>query len=366
MTVRFDYHFDPGPGLEAAPTLAPGQPLMAVLRAVAAAGSLNLAARQLGMSYRHLWGYLQAQEAAFGTALVERRQGQAARLSPCAERLLAAEALALARSQPALEVLAGQMDNQLQAALHPEWPRLSLAASHDLLFAQLRRLAQQQSLLLDIEFLGSAPALERLNSGEAQVAGIHLPLEIPTLCQRDTSIHRRVGRYLKLGEHKLIRMSHREQGLMVARGNPLGIQGLADLTRPALRFINRQPGAATRLILDDLLTLQRIPRSAIHGYRHEEQTHLAVAAAVASGAGDCGLGLRASAVQLGLDFIPLLRDQYFLVCTRDTLDTPPLLQLRSLLESPAYHALVAAQAGYSAEGAGQVISLRQTLPWYKS
>lgn len=367
MAVQFRYVFDPlAGGPPAFPELQADQPLFAILHAIAEAGSLKLAAEQLAFSYRHLWNYLQAQEARFGAPLVDRSRGRRMRLSPVGERLLAAERLILARYLPSVELLAGQFDNELLAAVDPGCRRIRIAASHDLLFGGLRNLAREQSrLLLDIEFLGSAPALERLNAGEALVAGVHLPLDTPAICQRGTGIHLRVGRQLRLGEHKLIRMSRREQGLIVAPGNPKQIRALNDLVRPEIRFINRQPGAATRLMLDDLLALHGIPPTAINGYPHEELTHLAVAGAIAAGIGDCGLGLRASAERVGLDFVPLLADQYFLVCTRDTLDSEPLLQLRALLGSPAYRQLVAGIPGYDGEGAGQIISLRHSLPWYK-
>lgn len=365
MSVHFSYVFEPLAGGSPA-ALQAGEPLLAILRAIAESGSMNLAAGRLQLSYRHLWGYLREQEARFGAALVDRRRGRRMRLSALGERLLAAERLILARHLPSMELLAGQIDNEFQAAVDPGLQRIRIAASHDLLFGALRNLAREQTrLLLDIDFLGSAPALERLNNGEVPVAGIHLPLDTPAICQRGTGIHLRVGRQLRLGEHKLIRMSRREQGLIVAAGNPRQIRGLADLARPGIRFINRQAGAGTRLILDDLLALHGIAPAAINGYPHEELTHLAVAAAVAAGSGDCGLGLRASAAALGLDFIPLLQEQYFLVCTRATLDSEALLQLRALLEAPAYRELVAGTPGYDPEGAGQIISLRHSLPWYK-
>lgn len=367
MTVQFSYVFDLTPGAHPqAIELMADQPLLAMLRAIRDAGSMNLAAAKMQMSYRHLWGYLRKQETHFGAHLVERKRGQRMRLTALSDRLLSAESLILARHMPNMEMLAGQLDNELLAAANPDLPRLRIVASHDLLFSGLRQLACQQTpILLDFEFLGSAPALARLNDGKAQVAGIHLPLDHPAICQRGTYLHLKVGRQLRLGEHKLIRMSNREQGLIVPAGNPLKVRGLKDLARPEVRFINRQAGAGTRLIFDDLLTLYGISEAAVHGYSHEELTHLAVAAAISAGIGNCGLGLRACAERLNLDFVPVLREQYFLVCTREMLDSPPMLQLRQVLTSTEYAELVAKTPGYDPEGAGQIISLRHTLPWYK-
>ena len=114
-------------------------------------------------------------------------------------------------------------------------------------------------------------------------------------------------------EVSLITLAHREQGLIVAKGNPSRIEGIADLTRDGIVFVNRQRGSGTRILLDYLLKKMGIDGSRIDGYGREEFTHLLVAAAVKSGRADAGLGIRAAARALDLDFIPIEHERYDLI-----------------------------------------------------
>ena len=366
MSVKLDYRF-----FAAAPDAFPGDdlplrdPLLGMLDAIRVEGSLAKAAARLGLSYRHLWGALRKHEARLGQALVAGGQGRGARLSACGERLLWAEKRVLARVLPQAERLAAQIDRELLLAVDPGLRLLPVCASHDLLFGLLRaRLQRDARLLLDVDFVGSALALERLNAGGCALAGIHLPLD-ERLCRRGARVHAGLGRALRLGVHKLIRFARREQGLIVAPGNPLGIRTVADVAAPGVLFVNRPRGAGTRLIFDELLARDGVLGPNIDGYRNEEATHLAVAATVAAGAANCGFGLRAAATRFGLDFVPLADEQYFLVCLKPALDSEPMRALVELLRSAEFRALAGALPGYDVEGAGEIVSLRRTLPWYK-
>ena len=106
---------------------------------------------------------------------------------------------------------------------------------------------------------------------------------------------------------------HREQGLIVAPGNPLAIAGIEDVARADVRYVNRQRGAGTRVLLDHELRRRDIPADAVNGYAREEHTHLAIAAAIAAGRADAGLGIMAAARAFGLDFVPVTREPYDLV-----------------------------------------------------
>ena len=175
-------------------------------------------------------------------------------------------------------------------------------------------------------------------------------------------MHRSFGPWLRLGKEKLIRVAQRTQGLIVAPGNPLGIRSLDDLAR--VRFVNRAPGAGTRVLLDQLLADRGIDAGRIDGYQRQEATHLSVATCVASGAADAGFGIEAAARQQGLDFVPVVQEEYFFACSADTVDKPVALQLREALASPAWREVLARLPGYSATEPGSVVSLRRTLPWY--
>ncbi|NMG75387.1 substrate-binding domain-containing protein [Aromatoleum diolicum] len=367
MSVTLDYRFVAG-----AADVRPGgalqlqNPLLAMLDAIHAQGSIGKAATQLNLSYRHLWGELKRHEAAFGQALITGGQGRAAQLSAFGERLLWAEKRILARLLPQAESLAGQIDRELLLAVDPGLQLLPTCASHDLLFGALREaLLRDARVLLDVEYVGSTQALERLNAGACALAGIHLPLDDEHLCRRGSRIHAALGRELRLGTHKLIRVARREQGLMVAAGNPLGLSTLNDLARPGVVFVNRLQGSGTRLIFDELLVRAGVWSADIAGYASGEHTHLSVAANVAAGAANCGFGLRAAADRFGLGFVPLAHEQYFLVCIKDVLETPAMQAVLAALRGAAFRRQAAAVPGYDAEAAGEIVSLRRTLPWYK-
>lgn len=367
MPVNFSYQFDsPRSSLFLGEQMPFANPLFGILAAIREEGSIAQAAERLGLSYRYVWGYLKKQEDELGQKLLAGTQGSAARLSEFGERLLWSERRVLARLAPTAEGMANKLDNELLLATRPALMPLRIAASHDLLFGALReQLMQQGNLLLDADYVDSVGALEQLNSGACMLAGIHFPLDLPHLCQRGSGLHAQLGRQLRLGDHKLIRMALREQGLIVPSGNPLGLYDVYDLVRPEISFVNRQSGSGTRILLDELLRFHRIEPDEIAGYQTEEPTHLAVAASIAAGAANCGFGLRAAAEQFGLGFVPMLWEQYFIVCRKHELESAPVQAVIEALGTPEFRAQVEGVPGYSVADAGQIISLRRTLPWYK-
>jgi putative molybdopterin biosynthesis protein len=147
----------------------------------------------------------------------------------------------------------------------------------------------------------------------------------------------------------VVRLVHREQGLIVAPGNPTGTTGIADVARLGLRYVNRQRGAGTRVLLDHELARLGVSPEAIHGYEREEHTHLAVAAAVAAGRADCGLGVLAAARAFGLDFVPVAKEPYDLVFEPD----PILEPLWALLESEEFRRAVTDLGGYDVSEMGR-------------
>ena len=148
---------------------------------------------------------------------------------------------------------------------------------------------------------------------------------------------------LKPGRHKLIGGARRWQGLLVAKGNPLHLHSLAEVAALRARFVHRQAGSGTRLLLEHLCQQARVAPAQLVGHGlPDEDSHLAVAAAVACGAGDAGLGIAAAASQFGLDFVPLVQEDYFLVCLRDALEQPPVQLLRQVLRGQAWRDTVAA------------------------
>jgi putative molybdopterin biosynthesis protein len=222
--------------------------------------------------------------------------------------------------------------------------------SHDLvldLAASALRAADPRVTLASTN-VGSLGGLVALRDGLCHLAGSHL-------LDADTGSYTLpwVDRVLGDRPVAVVRLVHREQGLIVGPGNPLGLAGIEDLARPGLRYVNRQRGAGTRVLLDHELARRGIAHGAVGGYEREEHTHLAVAAAVAAGRADCGLGVLAAARAFGLGFVPVTREPYDLVMAAETVDDPLLAPLWELLASTAFLERVEALGGYSTDESGR-------------
>ena len=150
-------------------------------------------------------------------------------------------------------------------------------------------------------------------------------------------------------------------GLMVARGNPLRIASLNDLTNPKVRFVNRDQDSGTRVLFVQMLAAHGIDESRINGAQQIEFTHAAVAAYVASGMADASFGVEAAARQFGLDFIRLLTEDYFFVCKRAFLETEPMQRVLDIMKSNEFHEAVGALPGYVASNAGAVSGVKEFL-----
>lgn len=337
-------------------------PLMDMLHAVRAHGSISKAAKAMGFSYRHVWGALKDWEQTLGRNLIVWDKGQRARLSEFGDKLLWAERQAQARLAPQIEALRGDIERAFSTAFDDSAHVLTLYASHDAALSALREQTARQGLHLDIRFMGSVDAIAALNAGRCTMAGFHT-LEQPG---RQSVAARTYRSLLKPGLHKLIGFAHRTQGLMVAPGNPLRITALTDLTRDGLRYVNRAEGTGTRVLLDELLAQAGLQASDLQGYASQEPSHTAVAQAVASNAGDAGLGIEAAAREKGLGFVPLVQERYHLVCLKSELPSPAVAALLTALKSAEWQTTLHQVPGYSGKGAqsGQVLALRQVLPWW--
>ena len=223
--------------------------------------------------------------------------------------------------------------------------------SHDLTLDLVAQFLAGRGRRLASANVGSLGGLVALRRGEAHLAGSHL-LD-PQTGEFNLSY---IRQYLPETPVVVVGWVGREQGLIVAPGNPRRLSGLQDIASSGLRFVNRQRGAGTRLLLDYHLARLAIDPAALPGYDREEYTHLAVAAAVASGRAECGLGIRAAAEALGLGFVPLFQERYDLVIPREHYEDPFLRPLLDLLGDPAFREAVAALPGYSLEPMGRIIA----------
>ena len=341
-------------------------PLIDLLQAVSTQGSISAGARQLGLSYRHVWGELKRWETELGGELLIWEKGQSARLSEFGSKLMWAERQAQARLAPQIEALRAELERSFAVAFDDASHIVTLYASHDDALSQLREAAITQSsgLHLDIRFTGSVDAIRALNEGRCVMAGFHTLEHMG----KNTLTERIYKPLLKPGLHKILGFASRTQGLMVAPGNPLKLSGLADLTQPRagklIRFTNRALGTGTRVVLDELLAAETLNASDIIGYEHTEPSHAAVAHAVLSGQADAGLGIEAAAVQAGLGFVPLAKENYHLVCLKSALEQPGIVALRALLQTTQWQTQLVSIPGYAAAQSGDVLSMRQVLPWW--
>ncbi|MEI6027891.1 MAG: substrate-binding domain-containing protein [Betaproteobacteria bacterium] len=334
-------------------------PLFDLLSAVATEGSIQGAARALGLSYRHLWGSLKQWEETVGQALVVWQRGQPARLTAFAERLLWAERQARERLVPHIEALRRELQRVMEEALDGSRQVLRIDASHDLMLPVLQTLADAQGLHIELRFAGSLDALRSLAEGRCVVAGFHVPP-----LSRSEHYARALKALLKPGRHKLISAMRRTQGLMVAPGNPQGVHSLADVGRMGLRFAAREPGSGTGLLAEHLAAQQGFPLASLLT-AVQETSHLACAAAVASGSANAALGIEAAAARYGLGFVPLVEEDYYLVCLADALEQPAVRLLCRLLQGPDWRGAVGDLEGYSCPPrTGEVLSLTRALPWW--
>jgi molybdate transport repressor ModE-like protein len=326
--------------------------LVPLLDAIARTGSLAHAVIQCGISYRAGWGLLRECQLLLRVPLVHLARGKGATLAPAGIHLLEATGAAsrrLARIAPALAIeLAGQTARRKQET----GARLRMAASHDLALAGLRDAIEGGPLVLELRFVGSLVALDDFAQGRAEAAGFHVPIGVRAGAGSAPYL-----RYLSQRHDRLIRFVEREQGLILPRGNPARVKNFSDVASNGLRFVNRQRGSGTRLLIDRHLDDEGIAGPALAGYATEEYTHAAVAATVASGGADAGFGLRAAAAEYGLAFVPLVRERYFIAVRAADLAKPPIVALIEAMRGPTLARLVARLPGYRAQSAGSVIGV---------
>jgi putative molybdopterin biosynthesis protein len=219
----------------------------------------------------------------------------------------------------------------------------------DLLASMLHRDNGVQSL--SSANVGSLGGLVAVGRGEAHLAGTHL-------LDEDTGEYNLsyVRRYVQGVDVVVMNLVHRLQGLIVPKGNPKELSSLSDLAREDLAFVNRQRGSGTRMLLDFKLAEMGMTPEQVAGYDREEYTHLSVAAAVAGGRADFGLGILSAARAMDLDFVPLLSEQYDLVIPREHYDSDLLAPLLNLIRGDEFKSQVDALGGYDTSGTGTVVA----------
>ncbi|GAA6141745.1 substrate-binding domain-containing protein [Hydrogenophaga sp. 5NK40-0174] len=331
--------------------------LIELLVQVHAEGSLQKAASKLQVSYRHAWDLVRQGESHFNAPLLRMERGKGSSLTELGEKIVWADHRIMARLQPALDSLASELAAELHRTLSESAPILRVHASHGFAVERLLRHLGDQGLQLEITYGSSSSAASALHDGDCDVAGFHIPLGD---MQAMALEHYRA--WLCDEELTIIDIAHRRQGLMVRSGNPKEIYSLSDLTRDDVRFINRQTGSGSRLLLEGMLQAQGLSSADIAGFEHGEYTHAAVAAYVASGMADVGFGLEPPARQFKLDFVPVASEQYFLLCRNGVMNSPAVQAILEALQDNAFRERLAELPGYDPAASGNVVQLYERYP----
>jgi molybdate transport repressor ModE-like protein len=308
--------------------------VLELLRALERHATLAAAAKELGLSYRGAWGLLLDAARLAGAPLVDMQRGRGARLTPYGAELLRSDERLRHAHAPIAERFA------VQPPATARGTPLKLAASHDPLLAEFcERFAVPAGLVGELAFRGSEESLALFSRGAVDVAGFHL---------EDFDL----SRFVRAGRDTLVRFAEREQGLIVAHGNPKRIASLVDLIHRRARFVNRQRGSGTRRHIDRLLAQAGIAPQNLRGYATEEHTHLAVAATIAAGRADAGFGVHAAAAQFGLDFVPVLREQYWLALRARALGSSAGQRLQEAIGGKALARIARKFPGYDLRQSG--------------
>lgn len=226
---------------------------------------------------------------------------------------------------------------------------LVITGSHDPLLDEVADIMRRKwhDSIVASSHVGSMGGIMAIKRGEAHLGGIHLLDEASGIYNIPC-----LKKHFPEGGVTLVECVQRMQGLMVARGNPKGIKKFADLV--GINYVNRQKGSGTRILSDYQSKLIGLDTSTIHGYDREEFTHTAVAAAIAAGSADAGLGILSAARIYGLDFIPICDEQYDLLIADSAMDLPPVKRLLEILKSEEFAKRLKNLGGYALKNPGEV------------
>lgn len=332
--------------------------LLPLLSCINETGSLQSAAKVIGVSYRTAWGIIRYWNDAFGSPLCNMERGRGTQLSLLGKELLQTKNIIEAEHFARLHENANKLNHRIDVLTgnNSNKRKLSAYTSHDLAITYLQSICASSSQLeIDFHSQGSLDSLKLLNSPQADIVGFHFPegplAEILAI---------KFAPWLDDDKHILIQLAIREQGLMLGPMMAKHIKSLKDLTRRSTKFLNRQKGSGTRAIFDELIKLHGINKKQISGYEKEEFTHTAVAAMISSGHADIGFGLKASAAEFGLSFIPLITENY-IIAMKKSLPKSTIESFRIVMKDKTLKGKINKLPGYSTKLTGKLIHAHKLL-----
>lgn len=298
--------------------------ISSILKDVKAGCSLFEAAKKTGNSYRGVWDKLNSAEEALTTTLIHRTKGHGSKLTSFGEFFLEFIDEMQLSNDKYVRTYQDVLSKKIGEADVVNSKRWRFTSSSDAIIQK----SVSEMKGFDLKIAGSSEALVKLLNDEADLAGYHV-----SDMKKSKVIHSRLSK----NHIQVYPVMKRVQGLMVKKGNPLGIESLLDLTNPKIRFINRQIGSGTRQLLDSLLMEENISTTDVPGYLHEEFTHTAISNAILAGKADVGIGVKNVAMENDLSFIPL-KDEIFFVAMKkematESIATKLIRKIRSLSDT---------------------------------
>jgi molybdate transport repressor ModE-like protein len=331
--------------------------ILTLLNEIRVTGKIGRAADRVGVSYRHAWNLIETWSTFFETPLVERKQGRGTSLTPLGDKLVWAGQRLEARLGPQLQNLSQELETEINQLLPHRPSIIRIHASHGFAVSKLRELLNREANLgVDLRYVNNQSSLVSLAHDECDLAGLHLPHG----ALRKSSIAA-VKDWLTPNVYRVIGLVTREMGLMVKRGNPLGVVSVEQLLEPGVRYVNRDSESGTRLLFDQLLAQCRVDGSRINGYAQVEFTHAAVAAYVASDMADVSFGVEAAARQFDLDFVRLVTEDYFFICRKQLLELEPMKRVLGIMRSDEFRDAISQLPGYRCKDAGVIKTIREAF-----
>lgn len=333
------------------------QIMIELLADIRTTGKITAAAEKARVSYRHAWNLIEKWSSFFNMPLVVRTQGSGTKLTPFGDKLVWAGERLEARLRPLLQNLSQELETEINQMLPHRPLVLRVHASHGFAVPKLRELLSVDTdIEIDFRYVSNQNSLVLLAHDGCDLAGMHLPQG--ELRKRAIAASRG---WLTPSLHRVIGLVTREVGLIVRRGNPLGIDTVERLLDPQIRFVNRDLDSGTRQVFEWLLAHNHLDGSRINGYEHAEFTHAAVAAFVASDMADVAFGVEAAARQFDLGFVRLLTEDYFFVCRKDILEMEAVKRILKVMRGEEFHAAISQVPGYRVKDAGVIKTISQVF-----
>lgn len=338
----------------------PAGPLLALLGAIRATGSLQRAALSVGLSYRHAWGTIRQWETLLDRSVVSMQRGKGAELTRFGEDLLAAEARIRETVEPVIETAAADFHQYLGNAMGSR-AQVRFSGRPDATIDVMRQSLThaETTVSLDTVFCGAVDGLICLHERQAELAGFH----VSPIHQPGTRLHTAFRPWLKPSDVRLIRLAWRDQGLMVAPAMTTAVRSVKDLVSRRVRFINRERSSSTRALFDQVVASEGAYPEQISGYENYAMSNRQVGEAIQQGHADAGFGLRSTADALGLGFVPLTREAYYLALRNSDRDAAWVADLLDLLASDRVAGRIGAIPGYQPESSLRLMPLHEALPW---